>query len=57
MAQIEAIMGAMESRLTAHVSAVEQRLSSRLDTIEAEVGRIGRLDSLRQRDGDPLLPS
>ena len=57
MAKIEEIMGAMESRLTSHVSAVEQRLSSRLDMIEAELGRISRLSDLRQHDDGPALPS
>ena len=58
MAQIEAIVGAMESRLTSHVNAVEQRLSSRLDTIEADLGRIGRLSELRrQEDDDSVLSS
>ena len=49
MAQLDASLKAMESRLTSHVSKVEQRLGSRLDAIEAEVGRIARLGDLQQQ--------
>ena len=57
MAKIEEMISDMESRLTSHISAGEQRLSARLDMIEAELGRISRLSDLRQHDDGPALPS
>ncbi len=33
-------MSAMESRLTAHVTGVEQRLGERLDAVEAQLARL-----------------
>ena len=53
LAQFEASMGAMESRLTAHITGVEQRLTGRLDSIEAELARFNRLSELNER---PLSP-
>ena len=54
LAQFEASMSAMESRLTSHVSGVEQRLAGRLDAIEAEVARLNRLSELHERPLSPL---